>query len=196
MLDRASEALREVLEQRPAPSDVERLGAARDGQHRHSGCNRLAGDGELGRVQVVPGGSELGMRRLAVGLGVDVRTARQQHAVQVRQKRRDRLDRQRGDDHRDPRRPLDGAQIGQPERHLPPRRLPLRGQLDLVLQPDLGRGDADQRAGACIHATRLGVATCSVTGRMSKILEARLYIRSTKGRPDVDPIRRARAPAP
>ena len=68
--------------------------------------------------------------------------------MEVGQQRRDRLDLERRDDHRDPTGALDRAQVGEPEGHLAPRWLAMRSERDLVGEADLGRGDADQRTRA------------------------------------------------
>ena len=74
----------QVLEERAAARDVERLGAAADAEDRQAGGVGVARDRQLEGVQVGLDRAELGVRLGAVGGGVDVRAARQADAGERR----------------------------------------------------------------------------------------------------------------
>ena len=81
----------DVLVQRPAARDVERLRAAADAEHRQAGGVGGAGDGELEGVVLGVGRAELAVAlQSAVGDGVEVGAAGQADAVEARDERRAR----------------------------------------------------------------------------------------------------------
>ena len=76
--------VRHVLVQRAAPAHVQHLHAAADRQQRHALGHGRAGDGQVPGVADRPGRLGLRVARLAVPGRIDVRAARHDQAVQVR----------------------------------------------------------------------------------------------------------------
>ena len=135
---------RQVLVQRPAAGDVERLRAAADAEDRQAhGVGDLR-HLELEDVQRGLGRPELGRRRGAVGGGIEVRAAAQAHPAQRREQLRHDLDAQRRKHDRHRAGPRERAHVRHPERHLVLRRLALGQGPRPLRAPDLGRGHADQ----------------------------------------------------
>ena len=137
----------EVLVQRAAAGDVERLHAAADPEHRHPARVGELGERELVAVERRLGGAELRVALLlAVAVRVDVRAARQADAVEPLERRRDRVVAERREHDRDAAGALDRAHVDHPERHLALRRVALGQRVAVLGEPHLGGGDADQRA--------------------------------------------------
>ena len=136
---------REVLVQRPAAGDVERLAAAADAQQRHPALERRARERELEGVQrrlrrpqlLVPLGG-------AVGAGVQVRAAGEADAVEAGDQRL-QVRHARGQHDRDRARALDPLHVGHPERHLGVVRLALTTQRRQPAGAQLRRRHTDQR---------------------------------------------------
>ena len=146
VLDRPVGEVAEVLVQRAAARDVERLAAAADPQHRHPARVGELGERELVGVEVGLGRPELRVaRRLAVAVRVDVRAARQADPAQAVQQRRDRVVAERRQHDRQAAGELDRAHVDHPERHLALRRIALGHRVGLLREPHLRGGHADQR---------------------------------------------------
>ncbi len=136
---------RQVLVQRAAAGDVERLRAAADAEDRQPSGVGTAGDLELEDVQPRLDRPEIGRRRGAVGARVQVRAAGQADAPQRRQQRGDGLDRQRRQHDRDRPGSRERAHVRHAERHLVLRRLALGQRLRPLGPADLGSGHTDER---------------------------------------------------
>ena len=136
---------REVLVQRPAAGDVERLAAAADAQQRHPALERRARERELEGVE-----RRLGRPQLlvavggAVRAGVQVRAAGEADAVEPADQRLEVRHARRQHD-RDRARALDPLHVGHPERHLGMVRLALATQRRQPAGAQLRRRHTDQR---------------------------------------------------
>ena len=135
----------DVLVQRAAAGDVERLGAAADAEQRHPRGVGGARELELEAVERRLGRAERLVGAGAVGGGVEVGAAGQADAVEARRAASPsrRLERRQHDGHAAGQ--LDRAHVGQAERHLVLRRLAVTAQRGEVATPHLRGGDADQR---------------------------------------------------
>ena len=135
----------DVLAQRPAARDVERLRAAADAEHRQARGVGGAGDGELEGVVGGVGGAELG-RALdrAVDDGVEVGAAGQADPVEALDERRDGLERDGGEDDGDRPGGIDRLRIGGAEHELVVRRQASAAQRGQCAGAQLGGGDADE----------------------------------------------------
>ena len=134
----------DVLVQRAAAGDVERLRAAADAEQRHphgvGGARQL----ELEAVELRLGRAELLVRAGAVGGGVEVRPAGEADAVEAVEQRGDPVvQRRQHDGHAAGQ--LDGPHVGQPQRHLMLRRLAVPAERRKLATSHLRGGDADER---------------------------------------------------
>ena len=126
----------DVLVQRAAARDVERLGAAADAEQRQPGGVGGAGELELEAVERGLGRAEQLVRAGAVGDGVEVGAAGQADAVEAVEQRLQPV-LQRGQHDRHPAGQLDRAHVGQAERHLMLRRLAVTTERRKLSTPHL-----------------------------------------------------------
>ena len=135
----------DVLAQRPAARDVQRLGAAADAEHRQARGVGGAGDGELeGVVRGVRGAELGGALDRAVDDRVEVGAAGQADPVEARDERRDRLERDGREDDRDRPGGVDRLRVGGAEHELVVRRQTSAAQRGQGAGAQLGGGDADE----------------------------------------------------
>jgi len=73
--------IREMLDERPAAGDVDQLHAATDSEQREIPIDRGPGQRDLDGVALGHDVNRLGMRRLAIRFGIDVRPAREHERV-------------------------------------------------------------------------------------------------------------------
>ena len=116
--DRVSNDIRQVLVQRPAPNDVERLGAATDPQHWKPHAKCLPGHRVLKGVEAGLGRPELLMGAGAVSSRGEIRTPRKHEPVKPGEETRDGSEPERGNDHRKRTSGLECPGVGHPQSHL------------------------------------------------------------------------------
>jgi ATP-binding cassette ChvD family protein len=116
----------------------------------------------------------------AVAGGVEIRAAREAHAVEARQQRRHRTRLERRQHDRHTTRQLDGAHVGQTERHLVLRRLTVAAQRGELTAPHLRGGDTDKRT----HTGNIGQRAPILNRRMSSQYVFTMYKLSRTHPPD------------
>ena len=146
--------VRQMLVQRAAAGNVERLHAAADAEHREIA---LRGAGPHGQLVLVAGAIDVRtqprMSQPAVDARVEIRAAAEDEAVEaIEERRRIVTEAVRRHDHGDPFRLLDRLRVRQPERQAVRREIacgpPGSGRpRGLGLAAQLVRDDADQRRG-------------------------------------------------
>ena len=153
---------RDVLVQRPAAGDVERLRAAADREDRQAALQAHADEAQLERVQARLGRAELDVAvGRAVGGRVEVRAAGETEAVEAVEQRTEVVGAGRRQHHGDRAGGVERAQIGHPQRHLgvrglavtARRRKPL-GRSSEVVTPMRGRIPRSSAALATIRTHR------------------------------------------
>ena len=169
----------DVLVQRAAARDVERLRAAADAEQRHphgvGGARQL----ELEAVELRLGRAELLVRAGAVGGGVEVRPAGEADAVEAVEQRGDPVvQRRQHDGHAAGQ--FDGPHVGEPQRHLMLRRLAVPAERRKLATSHLRGGDADERG----HRTNVGQRAPILNRQMSSQYVFTMYKLSRTHPPD------------
>jgi sulfate-transporting ATPase len=170
----------EVLVQRAAQRDVDGLGAAADAEHRHPHLVDRARELQLEAVERRLGRAERLVGAGAVGRGVEVRAAGQTDAVEALEQRGQRTGAERRQHDRHAARQLDGAHVGQPQRHLVLRRLAVAAERREITAPNLGGRDADERG----HSRNVGQRAPILNRRMSSQYVFTMYKLSRTHPPD------------
>ena len=172
VLDRVVGDRGQVLVQRPAARDVERLRATADAEDRQAHAVGHARDLELEDVQRGLDRPEVLDGLVPVRARVEIRAAGQADAAQRGQQRGHGLDRQRRQHDRDGARPRECADVRHSERHLVLGRLALGQRLRPLGAPHLGGRHPDQ--GSALHPPT-GYPGCRQTRRYNPYLRNRNF---------------------
>ena len=155
MLDRVFDQIGHVLMKRALARDVQHLRASAYAEDGHAPAVGAPAQLHLEPVDDRIGGTELRVWLGSVAGRVQVGTSREQQPRQMIQDRIDVLHLQGRQGDRQTAGHLDGAHVGEPERHLGLRGLSVQHVLDVVLVTDLRDGDADHG-----HAALMPAPTC------------------------------------
>ena len=118
MGDRVADDVRQVLVQRAAAHDIERLSTATDAQGRQPESDSLPRYRILEAIKVRLGRAQFDMRLRAIRPGREVRPSREHEPIQTPEQTPSVLVADRRHNHRNPARGLDRPHVGHPERHL------------------------------------------------------------------------------